>query len=198
MTAIVKERIPLAQATRIAAELMELLHPACERIDIAGSIRRRRPDVADVELVLVPRITPTARDLFGNVVATENELDTLCQALKAQGLLRDRPDRNGTPAWGSRHKRALYKGFPVDLFSVIEPAQHGVVMVLRTGCAEFSKRVVTQAKKGGSLPDRFFVRDGALWETRWGEEPRLIPTPTEMDFSLLLECRTCGLRRDRR
>ena len=49
-------RIALMEATGLAGELVALLQPACERIEIAGSIRRQRPDVGDVELVVVPRL----------------------------------------------------------------------------------------------------------------------------------------------
>ena len=42
-----KPRITLAEADVLAAEVLELLRPATERIAVAGSIRRRRPDVGD-------------------------------------------------------------------------------------------------------------------------------------------------------
>ena len=38
-------RWPLADALRVADDLKALLAPACERIEIAGSVRRRKPDV---------------------------------------------------------------------------------------------------------------------------------------------------------
>jgi DNA polymerase (family 10) len=40
-----------ALAERIAAELA----PMCERIEIAGSIRRQRPVVGDIDLVILPK-----------------------------------------------------------------------------------------------------------------------------------------------
>ncbi len=35
---------------------MQILHPLCERIEIAGSIRRRKAEVHDVDLVLIPKL----------------------------------------------------------------------------------------------------------------------------------------------
>jgi DNA polymerase/3'-5' exonuclease PolX len=42
-------RLPLATADEVAAQVMELLKPHChcERIHIAGSVRRRRPTPPD-------------------------------------------------------------------------------------------------------------------------------------------------------
>ena len=42
-------------AQEMAEALVELLAPACERIEIAGSIRRKKPNPNDVEVVAAPR-----------------------------------------------------------------------------------------------------------------------------------------------
>lgn len=34
-------RIPLTEAQRLAAAVMELLRPHCDRIEVAGSVRRQ-------------------------------------------------------------------------------------------------------------------------------------------------------------
>ena len=44
----------------IAKELVKNLAPHCERIEIAGSIRRRRPEVKDIDLVVIPKMTSKA------------------------------------------------------------------------------------------------------------------------------------------
>src|SRR5438876_12139133 len=46
--------IPLAQAERLAAKIVTELNTFCERIEIAGSIRRRRPVVNDIDIVALP------------------------------------------------------------------------------------------------------------------------------------------------
>lgn len=37
----------LNQARELAANLVEQMRPYCERVEIAGSIRRHKPEVAD-------------------------------------------------------------------------------------------------------------------------------------------------------
>lgn len=39
----------------LADKIIAALRPLCERIEVAGSIRRRRPEVNDIDLVLLPR-----------------------------------------------------------------------------------------------------------------------------------------------
>jgi DNA polymerase/3'-5' exonuclease PolX len=63
--------LPLAQAQAYAAKLVEWLSPHCERIEIAGSIRRQRPQCNDVDLVVIPKLT-RYKDLLGSVTATQN------------------------------------------------------------------------------------------------------------------------------
>jgi len=44
----------LGYATEMANRLVALLEPYCERIAVAGSIRRKRPEVKDIDLVIIP------------------------------------------------------------------------------------------------------------------------------------------------
>ena len=45
----------LERATKIAEKIVSELAPLCEKIEIAGSIRRQRPEVNDIDLVVLPR-----------------------------------------------------------------------------------------------------------------------------------------------
>jgi DNA polymerase/3'-5' exonuclease PolX len=45
----------LALAQRLAERFAVELQPHCSRMEIAGSIRRRRPEVGDIDLVCIPR-----------------------------------------------------------------------------------------------------------------------------------------------
>lgn len=62
------------KAKAIADRLLAQIGPYCERIEIAGSVRRGKPDVHDIEIVAVPKITEMS-DMFGNIVATGSEID---------------------------------------------------------------------------------------------------------------------------
>lgn len=47
--------ILLSDGMHLAAELIDELVDVCERVEIGGSIRRRKPEVKDIELVLIPK-----------------------------------------------------------------------------------------------------------------------------------------------
>lgn len=177
-----KQRVPLAHAETIANELVDILAPTCDRIKIVGSIRRRRDMVADVELLVIPKIEVVAYDLFGEPTQTVDRFNEACKVLHGNGDITDRLDKNGRPAWGSRYKRVKYNGFPVDLFSVMDPDSWGVLMMIRTGSAEFSRNNVTQKRMGGVLPNDKFVKDGSLYRLNRDGSSDVIPTPTEESF----------------
>ena len=50
-----EEGMTLAYAQQMAEALVELLAPACERIEIANSVRRGKARPSDVEIVAIPR-----------------------------------------------------------------------------------------------------------------------------------------------
>ncbi len=178
-----KTRIPLAQAERLAAQVVGILAPTCERIEIAGSVRRRNAEIGDIEIVCIPHTLAAATqpDLFGvttTFAPAINRLDACVRDLIHMGTGWEyRPDKNGRPAFGERYKRLTFEGFGLDLFSVLSPAQFGVIYTIRTGSAEFSHRLVTPRLLGGWLPTGMSVKDGALWD-----QGRLIETPEEVDL----------------
>ena len=45
----------LADADKLALRIADVLSPFCSRIDIAGSIRRRRPEVGEIDIVCLPK-----------------------------------------------------------------------------------------------------------------------------------------------
>lgn len=177
-----KQRVPIAHAEAIANELVDILAPTCERIQIVGSIRRRRDMVADIELLVIPTIEVVSYDLFGAPTQTVNRFDEACKVLSGNGHLTDRLDRNGRGAWGPRYKRVRYHGFPVDLFSCMDPDTWGVLEMIRTGSAEFSRNNVTRKQMGGVLPNDMYVTESRLHRSFRDGTSEVIPTPTEESF----------------
>jgi DNA polymerase/3'-5' exonuclease PolX len=152
---------------------IELLAPACERIQIAGSIRRRKETVKDVEIVLIPKTEPTG--MFGDGPPASLQFQ-LVQEWASVGVFRHRLDKNGRPACGPRFQRLIFEGMPLDVFCVLPPAQWGLILAIRTGPWEFSKRMMTPKHLGGMLPMGCKVQDGQLWDR---QQP--IPLPEEED-----------------
>lgn len=63
----------LATAQRYAEKIVAWIGPHCERIEIAGSVRRQRPECADVDIVCIPKATG-GKDLLGTAVDRKNLL----------------------------------------------------------------------------------------------------------------------------
>ena len=172
-----KLQVPLADAERMAARIVELLSPACDRIEVAGSIRRRKASVGDIEIVAIPRYDEEW-DLFGKTFARRSQLDDALDQIIAQGIIRP-GERNG-----ERYKqfRVSFYGLQLDLF-VTDPERWGLIYTIRTGSADFSRWLVTSRQYGGALPEKIKVRDGRLW--RVGQDEPLA-TPEEQDVFVAL------------
>lgn len=174
------DRHPLTVAEGAALALRALLAPACERIEIAGSIRRRRETVKDIELVAVPRIEEAATaDLWGTPGTVDRLMERLL-GMAADGLLVPRDvivcRAAGTKATqrrlGQAYQALAFRGIPVDLFIVRPPAEWGVLFAIRTGPGDWNERIVTDCQ-------RFFRRVQGGQVLHMGQP---IPCPEEADF----------------
>jgi len=129
----------LAKARAIAGELAEMLKPACLRIEIAGSIRRRRLEVGDIELLCIPKFDE-------GVDLLERELGWHM----VNGVLDYRPDKRGRIAYGPKNKLLLHKpsGIGVDIFSTTEECWP-VALVVRTGGKHTNIEISRRAMERG-------------------------------------------------
>lgn len=183
-------RIPLVEARMAADIALALLGPACERIEVAGSIRREAPDVGDIEVVAVPRRGPQTVDLFGSAVGDAPDyLHDLCNRLRAEGRLAPRLNKLGHESWGRKLKWGYFwptgpadGRIAIDI-NACERDQWGATLAIRTGPADFSRRLVTARPAGGYCPPHLHFRDWQVVEKASGE-PR--PTPEERDVFAVL------------
>ena len=129
----------LEKARAIAEELVELLKPACERITVAGSIRRRRQDCGDIELLVIPKYEETI-DL----------LDRQLGGLMLKQVLGHRRDRRGRITYGPKNKLLLHRpsGIGVDVFSVTE-SNWGMALFVRTGPKEWNIKAMSRFRELG-------------------------------------------------
>ena len=153
-----------AEASHIAGMIVDSLRPFCDRIEIAGSIRRQKREVGDIEIVCIPRTVMGG--LFGDsqerhpgFIAWVNKLE----AVRGQ-------------ATGKYTQRITPYGIKLDLFMATAD-NWGLILAIRTGSADFSaKRLAARwVQLGYHSVDGMLTRDG---------EP--IPVREEADlFSLL-------------
>lgn len=138
----VSGKYPLMTALKIGDAIVRKLSPYCVKVAIAGSIRRKVPFVKDIEIVCQPMPEHQARKF------------DLKKLIDYTNVVKD----------GDRYKQlVLSEGIKLDLFIVLPPAQWGVIFAIRTGGANFSKRLVTN-KPWGFLPVGYKVKNGAVWK----------------------------------
>jgi DNA polymerase/3'-5' exonuclease PolX len=173
--------VPLEAARAVAAALRELLAPACARIEIAGSIRRRKATVGDLELVAIPRlVAEPAGDLWGTELRERNLLADRVAELIAAGELAPREvtitRADGSIEQARRMGRAylalVFRELPVDLFIVHPPAEWGVIFALRTGPGDWNIRLVSECRR--------YLRRVASGQVLTAAGP--IACPEEADF----------------
>ena len=162
--------LSLREAREVAAPLIEALRPHCERVEVAGSIRRGKPFVNDIEIVCVPKtVRVTApkvtrpADLFAAEEATEetkalripgfvNVVDgwqTASLDYGFQSQWHNCQNSKFGSAWeGNYCKFHLENGTQVDLFITV-PEQWGYIFLIRTGSADFSKLIATRWAQTG-------------------------------------------------
>lgn len=176
-----KTKTPLERGLELINELVAILRPACERIEIVGSARRKRPEIGDGEIVCIPKMS---QGLFAEA-AQLSVLEVFFQQLAAdpEGPI-DKVRING-----EKLKKVSLKTEPdfVIEIHICPPEAWGYKMIIHTGPAEFSRQIVTSRQKRtednrpGLLPSHLKIKECQWWE---GNEPRA--TPEEEDVFKLL------------
>jgi len=130
----------LEQGQKLANQIVELISPFCDRITIAGSIRRKKPQVRDVDIVLIPKPL-----LWSRIIAT------LQQKMDAKVLKQ-----------GNKVAQLTIGGINVDLYSATLETWESLLLI-RTGSAEHNIKLSMQAlKKGMKLTHSGLAKDGKI------------------------------------
>lgn len=125
----------LSRAQGLAERIVAELQPFCERIEIAGSIRRRRRFVNDIDLVALPKRHQV------NALRERVRRNTTLISDGDQALMVRMRDGTQLDLWiASREKR--------DLFGTT-PTNFGSLLLCRTGSKEHNIWLVEQAKRRG-------------------------------------------------
>jgi DNA polymerase/3'-5' exonuclease PolX len=158
-----EKQIPYEEAKLIAEKYLQIFKPLCERIEIAGSIRREKKLINDIELVCIPSTIRVEDGLFEFKNVRAPEFVSLVDSF-------NRVKGNGA---GKYAQLNLPEGILLDLF-ITTREQWGVIFMIRTGSAMFSHRMVIECKDNG-----YYVKDGYLWRKK---DNAMIACPEEEDF----------------
>jgi DNA polymerase/3'-5' exonuclease PolX len=127
----------ITEALAVAERVHAALAPFTERLAIAGSVRRRKPQVKDIEIVAIPRQVPVG--LFGDELIVDPGF---------VAAVNQWPTVKGQPT-GKYTQRLLPQGIKLDLF-MADVENWGLIYAVRTGSAAFSHHVLaTQWVKRG-------------------------------------------------
>jgi DNA polymerase/3'-5' exonuclease PolX len=138
------------EAKKLADQIVEAITPFCHRCEIAGSLRRRRPVVKDIEVVAIPKWEdrPDTSDLFGEMKETNALYADWANRQDRIQWIKPGVDKV-IPWWvnaeGKYWRGLLHEGIKLDLF-LTTPECWPVIYTIRTGCADFSQELVTYAK----------------------------------------------------
>jgi DNA polymerase (family 10) len=125
--------LKLESADKHATKLMETLGPYCDKIAVAGSIRRRRPIVGDIDLVVLTRDPAAlkARCKQTCVTKTDGRENFICET--SNGIQID--------IFFAQHAQT-------ELFNKV-PGTWGSILLCRTGSIAHNIYLVEHAKTLG-------------------------------------------------
>ncbi len=116
----------LDNAKLIADVIVNFLNPLCNRIEIAGSIRREKPEVKDIDIVV--------------------EMQSNCSPVSIQNKMEECGSR--TLRSGDKFLQFDYKGTQVDIY-VADKSNYEVILLIRTGSAEHNRMLCSKALEKG-------------------------------------------------
>jgi len=163
-------RRSLGAAKALADKIIkEYIGAYCERCEIAGSVRREKAMVGDIDIVCIPKQPPALFDIVGDGYSW-NMLQVQLEHMVMHKKLYRANKGNGTnPTFyiPSLYDKAIEKNFKLEI-SMTTAEAWPVLFAIKTGCAEFSKRLVTLKNEGGYLPSDCKVEGG--WQVWRGDE----------------------------
>ena len=144
------ERKLLAKAAAVAGDFLEYVRDVSAYACIAGSIRRKKETVGDIEIV----IEPTSKAALLNRLDVMLNMGTIDQALYGE---------KEVPRWGDTYRGLLFMGWKIEIFTC-DADNRGYITWLRTGSSDKNQYVVTKMKTG-KYPVRF--ADGYAWHVSY-------------------------------
>lgn len=145
----------LQEILPIAERYKKILEPYCKRIEIAGSIRRKKDNPRDIELV---------------IIREHDKLEELKSIVGEWKKIRG--------SITGRYTQVQPEDIKLDIFIAVDDGSNwGNIFVIRTGSAKFSKWIMgTKAREEG-----YIHRYGYLWGTADNDLKYKVLCPEEKD-----------------
>lgn len=166
----------LGQAIQDAEAFRDMFPASCYvRWEFAGSLRRKRPWIGDIEHVILPVFgeAPVPGSLFGADTRRCNLLWHHLDALVCGGQINKAICSNGTTRWGEKYRGVTFRGFAHELF-MADQDNWGAILAIRTGPSDYSKMLVTR------LHDTQLRMDGGY--LRYARDRKIYPCADEATF----------------
>lgn len=143
-------KFPRARAIEVAREICAALKPVTTHLIVAGSLRRRKEAVGDVEIVYVPTWLEKQVGLFPGEVEPIDQAARVIEELRELDIIRPRLMQANQTFWGPKNKLAEHvpTGIPVDLFATAEDCWWNYV-VCRTGGQISNQQIASAAIQKG-------------------------------------------------
>lgn len=156
------ERRPWAEAAAIAADFLEYVKDVAVYSCIAGSIRRKKPTVGDVEMV----IEPSSKAALWNRLDVMVNMGTLKKA-----VYHDKNEKN-TFRWGDTFRAVVFMKMEIEIYTC-DSDNRGFQTWLRTGSAEKNKYVARMM-----MQKKHAVRfsDGYAWHVSYDAKHPMFDT----------------------
>ncbi len=153
----VVKRTALAKGKQIAAKVGRWLKPYARRLLLAGSVRRKRPTIGDIEFVVLPK-----------------------KSLGVEGLASVLTERGYRVGPSMRTAKKVVDGVKVELYIVHHPEEFGAMLFMYTGDRTFNMAMRKKAMAMGYLLNQYGV-----W-TR-DKKRAILQSPNERDFFEFLQ-----------
>jgi len=128
----------LEQAEKLAEQFIHEIADYCQKIEIVGSIRRRKTECRDIDLVLLAK--------------QEQLWNFTFKLKKISKIMVD----------GKQVKRVVYKGEQFDLYFAT-PETWGALILIRTGSAQHNIKLSKRAlNMGMKLIHKGLIKDGKI------------------------------------
>lgn len=131
----------LSACQKIAVDICYILQPFCEKINIAGSVRRKKKEPKDIEIICIPK-KEILKDMFGRDEGVIVDLQFQKEVEQLGEIIKGKTD-------GKYMQIKLPQGINLDLF-MPDDFDYYRQYAIRTGSADYAFKIIANGwkKKG--------------------------------------------------